>query len=171
MWVPIKNYNGLYWINESGNIKNRLGKIKKTVHSKYCEYPSIVLEKNNKKSIFMVHRLVALHFIPNPKNKSQVNHKDKNKLNYHKDNLEWNTPKENMKHHYENGGVKRNNQTYKGKFGLEHNRSIRIVNNGITYDSITQASEKLNVPLSTIHYSLANNKKTRKGMHFQLSKI
>ena len=42
-----------------------------------------------------LHRLVALHFIPNPSRKREVNHKDGDKTNNIKSNLEWNTPVEN----------------------------------------------------------------------------
>lgn len=51
----------------------------------------------------MLHRLVALHFIPNPENKPTVNHLDGDKLNCKKSNLEWSTQLENNQHAIENG--------------------------------------------------------------------
>lgn len=45
-----------------------------------------------------VHRLTALHFIPNPYQYPQVNHKDGNKCNNHVDNLEWVSVSENAQH-------------------------------------------------------------------------
>ena len=45
-----------------------------------------------------VHQLVALTFIPNPKQKRTVNHKDHNKLNNSVENLEWATTTEQNRH-------------------------------------------------------------------------
>jgi len=56
------------------------------------------MPNENCKKTFLVHRLVALAFIENPENKSDVNHKDKNKLNISVCNLEWMTRLENNIH-------------------------------------------------------------------------
>ena len=57
---------------------------------------------------------------------------------------------------------------YKGKFGAEHNRSksILCITTNTTYGSISEASRELNIPISSIHWSLKNNKILKK-LHFQ----
>jgi hypothetical protein len=50
-----------------------------------------------------IHRLVAKHFLDNPDNLPQVNHKDCNKSNNHVDNLEWISGSDNIKHAHEEG--------------------------------------------------------------------
>jgi hypothetical protein len=50
-----------------------------------------------------IHRLVALHYLPNPYEYSQINHKDGNKENNHKDNLEWCSQQMNNQHALETG--------------------------------------------------------------------
>jgi len=56
---------------------------------------------DNKSRWYKLHRLVALTHIPNPENKSDVNHKDGDKANNHVDNLEWLTHQENIQHSFD----------------------------------------------------------------------
>lgn len=63
---------------------------------------AVYLSVNLKGKTYRIHRLVAIHFIDNPQNKPQVNHKDCNKRNNHYSNLEWSTRNENMQHAFDN---------------------------------------------------------------------
>ena len=107
-WKDIAGYEGLYQVSNLGNIKslNRISikegrdyRVKEKVLKTFlCSsgYPTVVLSVNGKKETLMVHRLVALHFIPNPNNYEQINHKDENRQNNNVDNLEWCTQHYNL---------------------------------------------------------------------------
>lgn len=95
VWKQIEEYDN-YEVSSFGNVRNKnTGRILKA--SKKGGYSSVGLSSNKPKT-FSVHQLVARTFIPNPENKSQVNHKDKNGFNNNITNLEWATNKENCIH-------------------------------------------------------------------------
>jgi hypothetical protein len=74
-------------------------------------YHQVDLMINNKRFGFLVSRLVAEVYIPNPNNLPEVDHKDTNKSNNHMLNLEWVTHSENMDRATENGLMKHSNET------------------------------------------------------------
>mgnify|MGYP001057001587 CR=1 FL=1 len=85
-----------YKISSKGRVysKHKKRVMKNQIHK--LGYHQILLSKNGKKKIFLVHRLVGLHFIPNPENKPQIDHKDGNKINNCICNLRWSTRSENQ---------------------------------------------------------------------------
>ena len=93
---PIKGFENLYWIAPNGEVRNARKPLKFFINNKgYC---CITLTKSKKKFHCLIHRLVANTFIPNPNCKTEVNHRDGNKLNNNVCNLEWVTSAENKQH-------------------------------------------------------------------------
>jgi hypothetical protein len=63
-------------------------------------YPTVKLFINEQKYLRrLVHRMVALHFVPNPLNLPIVNHEDLNKQNPKSNNLQWCTHAANTLHY------------------------------------------------------------------------
>jgi hypothetical protein len=100
IWKDIDGYKGIYQVSNFGNVKNKSMVLSLRTNR---GYKYITLYKDGKTTSKAVHRLVAISFIPNKKNKSEVNHKDGDKQNNRIDNLEWCTPSENSKHAYATG--------------------------------------------------------------------
>lgn len=95
MLKPIESLNNEYFADEKGNIYSKRKKIMKPYQDKkgYLRLDFKVNKKRIRNKL--VHRLIALTFIPNPNNLPQVNHKDENKQNNEIGNLEWCTNKYN----------------------------------------------------------------------------
>ncbi|PAK29612.1 HNH endonuclease [Bacillus velezensis] len=87
-------------------------------------YLKVVLFRNKVRFERNVHRLVALHFIPNPKNLPMVNHIDGNKANADIKNLEWVTPKENAQHASRTGLLRKGARHPASKITEEQAREI-----------------------------------------------
>ena len=94
IWKDIPGYEGLYKVSNLGNVKSlnwrNTGEEKNLwlkPHNK--GYLQVELANGGTKKCFVVHRLVAIAFIPNPDCLPQVNHKDEDKTNNCVENLEW----------------------------------------------------------------------------------
>lgn len=124
---PIPGYEG-YFASTNGKIysNKRYGELRELKASKTTtsNYLVIKLSENGKRHHCLVHRLVALTFIPNPNNLPEVNHKDKDVSNCRVDNLEWCTRKDNLNDSYSTKSPTRNyriaklykNDEFIGKF-------------------------------------------------------
>ncbi|WP_334352211.1 NUMOD4 domain-containing protein [Companilactobacillus sp. HBUAS56257] len=97
IWKTIDGFENLYEVSNLGRVRS-LFRYKKILKPNCLKsgYQAVSLYKNKKKYLGLIHRLVAIAFIPNPLNKPQVNHIDEIKSNNHVENLEWMTAKENM---------------------------------------------------------------------------
>lgn len=103
IWKDVCGYNDLYEVSNLGNIRMRETKYQKSFRVDKWGYACVTLRERGKDKRRFVHRIVAIAFLKNPKNKAEVNHIDGNKLNNSLDNLEWATSAENEQHAIENG--------------------------------------------------------------------
>lgn len=112
-WKDIKGYEGLYQVSNMGVIRSlytgKILKAKKETNG----YMRVKLYKDGKGKSHTVHRIVAEHFIPNPYNLPQVNHKNEIKTDNRVENLEWCDAKYNLS--YNNGQRKRADKNTNGK--------------------------------------------------------
>ena len=109
IWKDVKGYEGKYEISNFGRVKSHV-KIGTPTYYKTPilstpGYYTVCLSKDGKVSRSVgIHRLVAEAFVENTdKTKTEVNHKDGNKLNNYYENLEWVTRKENNEHAVKSG--------------------------------------------------------------------
>lgn len=87
---PVKGYEGLYTVDSNGNIWNdktwtRLFQDKNKYGYNYVKLKGHDGEVKNCR----VHRVVAIAFLENPNNYTDVNHKNENKRDNRVENLEW----------------------------------------------------------------------------------
>ena len=134
IWKDIQNYEGSYQVSNYGRIKSlnyrHTGKEQILKQSKNKGgYKYILLGSNKKRKYYLIHRLVAMTFISNPRNLPEINHKDENKTNNKVENLEWCTRKYNANYGTRNEKVK---EKLKGKiFTEEHKNKISEAKKGV----------------------------------------
>jgi len=152
IWVPVRDYESKYEISNFGRVKNKNRILKGTLGNK--GYIRIILTENLIQKKFLVHRLVATHFIINkdPLRKI-INHKDGVKSNNHYSNLEWCNHSENLKHAYD---VLKRIKANQGKKGINSTRHTKVYQYDLSlrfiksWDCMSDAARNMGIDLRRI---------------------
>lgn len=117
VFKPIPEYKGIYEVSNKGTIRTDKNKTTYTkgvgvrhwkqrimkLKTDKGGYKRVTLWKDGKSKDFLVHRLVATAFIPNPNKFEIINHLDGNTSNNNIENLEWTDYYGNLMHAYNHG--------------------------------------------------------------------
>lgn len=158
-WKNVVGFENKYKISNKGNVKalrsktRRIAIIKKPHHDKNG-YLTIVLYSKHKTLSISLHRLVAIHFISNPKGEKQVNHINGIKTDNRVENLEWVSCKENIRHAWINGLSNVSHNQLKSVSNM-----VIDIKTNITYKSITEASKAIGMKRRTLSHMLNGDHK------------
>ena len=169
IWKDIEGYVGFYQVSNLGRVRSMdrtiqrkrgvtflKGKLLTLIYRKMgTGYMAVTLTRDSIQTVFLVHRLVASAFIPNPKNKPQVNHlvNDKgvidttdNRVAY----LEWATNKENIRHAWDNKLCEKVRDAAK-KLVIERNsRAVINTIDGTEFKTVKDAATSINMHPDTL---------------------
>lgn len=183
IWKDIEGYEGKYQVSNFGRVRSldriqrrtdyRTGKQYETFkkglmitqnQGKNGYMRAKIFDKDGQRKIALVHRLVAMAFIPNPDNLPEVNHKDEDKTNNRADNLEWCTQSYNVTYNglqqrrYDNGGGRRKRPIEQLTADGKH---------VATFGSMTEASEATGTNIHHIYNCCSGRQHTAKGYRWR----
>lgn len=159
VWKDIKSYEGLYQISNYGRVKSleRLQKIKNRYGSAYTRpiktkilsiyrnnrgYCMIQLYNESNYKHFLIHRLVAIHFLENSNNYPEVDHDDENKNNNRVTNLVWCDRLYNNTRGVQNKEGRRNSSKFRMKSVNQYSLKGKLLN---SFDGLRIAEEETGI--------------------------
>lgn len=166
IWKDILELDGHYQISNLGNVKSKSRSVVSSVQKNGARmtkekpklpqnngkgYMQLYVQIKGKRTMLYIHRLVALYFIPNPDNKSEVNHIDGDKSNNHVSNLEWTTMEENRHHAKVNNLLSKGETSGTNKLTEKQVLEIREKGTNRTRGNFTKLAIEYGVRDSTIH--------------------
>lgn len=175
-WIEI--FDNRYAVSDKGrvaSIKSRHS-LKEKVHilKPYisCGYLKVHIHYGSVNKTVSVHRLVAEAFVPNTQSLDQVNHKDGDKANNCKDNLEWCSPKYNSWHR--TNVLNKKPKRYKLEescYGIKVAQYTRMNELVCVYHSIQVASSKTGIESSNISRCANGKRKTAGGYIWKIYEL
>ncbi len=170
IWKDIDGTSGRYQVSNLGNVR-AFTRFRNGELLKFGKYSNGYLfvhfakdtDKKGERHSYLIHRLVAQAFIPNPENLPQVNHKDEDKTNNKVENLEWCT------HIYnQNYGTK--NQRIGEKNKLSHGKLVYCVELDRVFRSAMEAARFVGRNGTNISAVCRGKEKTCAGYHWEYVK-
>lgn len=176
IWKDIPGYEGYYQVSSLGRVrsmdrvvKGRWGhRLQRGAMMKLGQdfdgYLELGLTKDGKQRDYRVNRLVAITFIPNPRNLPVVHHKDNNKKNNRVDNLEWTTVQYNTQHAIDTGRLTFDHEHLQriAKIrGDELKKPVKCIETGQTWDSIQSCSMSIRLGRDALSTHIKNGQPFR----------
>lgn len=176
VWKPIDGFEDYYQVSSLGRVKScdrlvtrngrkvlRIGKVLKQAKDG-GGYLQVFLCKDGKPTIFSVHRLVYEAFHGQIPEGMQVNHIDEDKSNNRIENLNVMTSKENI--NWGTGNDRRSKSLSKPiiQYSLNGDKLAE-------FDSLSDASNQLNIKIGNISSTLNGKRKTAGGFKWKFKDI
>lgn len=171
IWKDIEGFNGKYQVSNLGNVRSfSRWKNGDLLKGGACGNPGpyrfVVLVKTSRKDAkcYYIHRLVAQHFIENPNNLPEVNHKDGNTFNNCAENLEWCSRAENARHASKTGILAKAHANETGALNARSKAVIQYEKDGTfvkQWDSVNQIQRETKYLASSI-FNCCNHRKNYK---------
>lgn len=153
IWKDIPNYQ--YQISDLGHVISKNSGQPLKILTNYNGYSVINLYNSKGMRQFRISRLVAINFIPNPKKKKQVNHKNGIKADNRAVNLEWTSARENINHAWGTGLTKTFGNG-NGRAILSEKEAIKILKDQkINRRTHSVIAKEFGISESAINYLLA----------------
>lgn len=170
IWKDIPGYEGYYQASTFGRIRSSARIVEYIKHYKDKDvvakhhfpsrirkpgltagYRSLVLSVDGIHKDELVHRLIALTFIPNPFHLPQVDHIDGNRENNDVSNLRWVTNKENIHNSIDKG--EHISQSYR------NGRKVKCLEDGKIFETMRSAERYYNIPTGMISAGIRSGQK------------
>lgn len=159
-----------YAVSRAGEVYSKVRKklLKKQI-SRFGYYRVALYGEGIKPVFIMVHRLVAMAYIPNPNGLPQVNHKNEIKTDNRVENLEWCSCSYNINYGNRNEAVKEKLIPLKTKTAGKKINQIDVITGEIVrvWDSMHQIERVLKIAHGNIYACCSGKRKTRGGFRWE----